>query len=62
MTQNLSIITGYSAGATVRFSFWWNGSYFGCIFTIKGMLPKPKVCYQTLILIFASELWGPTFQ
>ena len=30
--------------------FWWNGGYFGCIFQVRALLPKPKVCYQFIIL------------
>lgn len=29
-------------------TFWrhvfWNGGYFGCIFQVRALLPKPKVC------------------
>jgi solute carrier family 25 2-oxodicarboxylate transporter 21 len=25
--------------------FWWNGGYFGAIFWVKDLLPKPTVSY-----------------
>lgn len=29
--------------AKVRRHLWWNAGYFGCIFKVRAMLPKPEV-------------------
>ncbi|PCH42960.1 mitochondrial carrier [Wolfiporia cocos MD-104 SS10] len=97
MTQQLSILTGCSAGATESFvvvpfelvkiklqdkastfagpmdvvkqivqkdgllglysgmeatfwrHFWWNGGYFGCIFQVRAVLPKPETAQARLM-------------
>ncbi|KAJ7578006.1 mitochondrial carrier [Mycena floridula] len=106
MTQNLSILTGCSAGATESFvvvpfelvkiklqdksstfkgpmdvvgqvikkdgllglyagmestfwrHFWWNGGYFGCIFQVRALLPKPETPEATLLNNFISGAVG----
>ncbi|KAF8624300.1 hypothetical protein AX15_005932 [Amanita polypyramis BW_CC] len=106
MTQQLSIITGCSAGATESFvvvpfelvkiklqdksstfkgptdvvkqivkkegflglyagmestfwrHFWWNGGYFGCIFHVRGMLPKAETQQGQLLNNFISGSIG----
>ncbi|EJF58682.1 mitochondrial carrier [Dichomitus squalens LYAD-421 SS1] len=37
-------LLGLYAGmeATMWRHFWWNGGYFGCIFQVRALLPKPK--------------------
>ncbi|KAI0724805.1 mitochondrial carrier [Fomitopsis betulina] len=97
MTQQLSILTGCSAGATESFvvvpfelvkirlqdklstyagpmdvvrkvvqkdgvlglyagmeatfwrHFWWNGGYFGCIFQVRALLPKPETSQSRIM-------------
>lgn len=38
-------VLGLYAGMESTFwrHFWWNGGYFGSIFQVKALLPKPKV-------------------
>ncbi|TBU21806.1 mitochondrial carrier [Dichomitus squalens] len=37
-------LLGLYAGmeATMWRHFWWNGGYFGCIYQVRALLPKPK--------------------
>ncbi|KAF9484814.1 mitochondrial carrier [Pholiota conissans] len=106
MTQNLSVLTGCSAGATESFvvvpfelvkiklqdkhstykgpidvvkqivrkegplglyvgmesTFWrhvyWNGGYFGCIYQVKHLLPKPESAQAELFNNFVSGAIG----
>ncbi|KAH8824000.1 mitochondrial carrier domain-containing protein [Flagelloscypha sp. PMI_526] len=106
MTQNLSIVTGCTAGATESFvvvpfelvkiklqdktstfkgpmdvvkqiiqkegvlglyagmestmwrHFWWNGGFFGVIFTVRGQLPKAETQKQQLLNNFISGSFG----
>ena len=39
-------VLGLYAGMESTFwrHFWWNGGYFGSIFQVKSLLPKPTVC------------------
>ncbi|EKM76839.1 hypothetical protein AGABI1DRAFT_115516 [Agaricus bisporus var. burnettii JB137-S8] len=53
-------VLGLYAGMESTFwrHFWWNGGYFGCIFTVKGMLPKPKTSKDELFNNFVSGAVG----
>jgi len=50
-------VLGLYAGMESTFwrHFWWNGGYFGSIFQVKSLLPKPTVCPGEC----PSELCGP---
>ncbi|KAF7323618.1 ODC2-mitochondrial 2-oxodicarboxylate carrier [Mycena kentingensis (nom. inval.)] len=37
---------------------WWNGGYFGCIFQVRAMLPKPETPQATLFNNFVSGAIG----
>ncbi|KAI4521363.1 mitochondrial carrier [Schizophyllum commune Loenen D] len=44
-------LLGLYAGMESTFwrHLWWNGGYFGCIFQVKAMLPKPETQQATLM-------------
>ena len=41
-------VLGLYAGMESTFwrHLWWNGGYFGSIFQVKALLPKPTVCFS----------------
>ena len=46
-------VLGLYAGMESTFwrHLWWNGGYFGAIFQVKALLPKPTVGLHGLILM-----------
>ena len=53
-------LLGLYAGMESTFwrHLWWNGGYFGCIFQVKGMLPKPETQQATLMNNLVSGTVG----
>jgi hypothetical protein len=37
---------------------YWNGGYFGCIYTVKSLLPKPETSQAELFNNFVSGAIG----
>ncbi|KAI5833873.1 mitochondrial carrier [Schizophyllum commune Tattone D] len=53
-------LLGLYAGMESTFwrHLWWNGGYFGCIFQVKAMLPKPETQQATLMNNLVSGTVG----
>lgn len=53
-------LVGLYAGMESTFwrHVWWNGGYFGCIFQVKAILPKPETSQAQLLNNFISGAIG----